>query len=120
MLGRLITAFSTGKWTIDTATAAGRHFYRVRPAKVDPDGWRLFDERSAMPGRCVFLTETGCEFSHNDRPHECRSLEPNPESPGKSCKQRTPPEYFLNAWAPYNDVVEHAAALGASGLDLDT
>lgn len=55
-------------------------------------------------GECVFLTETGCSKSFDERPTQFRALEP---SIGRECKLGS--EYskieLAKAWLQYNEII---------------
>jgi Fe-S-cluster containining protein len=83
----------TGKWVVDCWEGDPR----VRTGEIDRDDFenmfgsvdflrpRASEDRSGFfsrefcPGRCVFLTDDGCELSEDERPYACRVLEPGVE-----------------------------------------
>lgn len=85
MRQRLTAAFDSGRWAldwyegdpVDCPAAYDRErtrAYYVRPARVGHT-YELFDP--AWPGTaCTFLGKGGCELTHDERPLECRALEP--------------------------------------------
>ena len=48
-------------------------------------------------GTCIFLTKSGCEFTYEKRPRECRMLEP---SEGQ-CKTHSSKEECADGWERY-------------------
>ena len=76
----------TGKYAIDwwegdpreDRDDVGQSYY-IRP-KTKGSEEHLLD--GSWGGECVFLTNKGCELSFNERPYDCRMLEP---SSGDSC-----------------------------------
>jgi hypothetical protein len=89
----LRNALLTGKWVLDCWEGDPRrrinemewddwdkyalgHVDFMRPrASKDCEG-SLFSHEWG-PGRCVFLTDDGCELSEDTRPYTCRVLEPS-------------------------------------------
>ncbi len=65
-------ALRSGKWALDCWDDITALWY-VRPAATNAVG-EIFD--LSWGGQCVFLTHTGCELTHDDRPAGCRLLEP--------------------------------------------
>jgi hypothetical protein len=91
MLARLTAAFAAGRWAVDwwegepSGDVRLRHdVYFPRPIAKDHDAGLLVpyypeDMGSTWSPRmfeCTFLGPTGCELAHEDRPLECRALEP--------------------------------------------
>lgn len=75
---KLIVAIKSGKWAIDWweggLTEDGEQVaYFVRPAIKGKEN-KIYDP--AWYGECVFLNDDGCKLEHNDRPKQCRFLEP--------------------------------------------
>lgn len=81
MLGRIVEALKTGRYSIDWYEGDPRPVKKqklelvrfVRPATKHAVG-KLLDP--SWGGECTFLTENGCSFEHDQRPFGCRSLEP--------------------------------------------
>jgi Fe-S-cluster containining protein len=86
----------TGKPEHDEITA-----YYLRPqikhsvAKVVDASWG---------GECVFLTETGCSKTFEQRPTQCRALKPS-ESGNCSYEKKYSKVEVIKAWLPYNEVI---------------
>jgi Fe-S-cluster containining protein len=116
MLERLATAFRSGLWAIDwwegdprgleegDQEYVSQGFY-VRPATKGDEG-RVF--YASWGGECTFLTATGCSFGHDDRPLECRTLEP--KYPYR-CEQHHGKHLTAIAWLPYHQVLLQAAGI---------
>lgn len=64
--------------------------YFIRPCTSGDEG-KLLDP--SWGGRCTFLTSTGCSLEHDQRPKECRDLDPN-----KGCISEWGKEESAKAW----------------------
>lgn len=82
--------------------------YMPRPAMVGHEGQRYHGAFGGTP--CTFLGEKGCQLEREDRPTECRALEPV-DSTGNNCKM--PPGMSKRdcaiAWVPYQNLFERLA-----------
>lgn len=83
----------------DDAGYVDQGFY-VRPATKGDEG-RTY--HASWGGECTFLKETGCSLSHNERPLECRTLEP--KYPLR-CEQHHGKHATAIAWLPYHTLLE--------------
>jgi len=111
---RLSAALRSGRWAIDWWEGDPREDreevkrgYWIRPATKGKEG-ELYD--GSLGGKCTFLTLRGCELSPEDRPLQCRLLEPRPGGHG-NCKAHhgfTKREDAL-AWEPYWDLLDNIA-----------
>lgn len=109
----VLAALRTGKWAIDwwEGDPTGRDLvdqaFYMRPAVVGEAG--VF--HGAWDGNtCAFLTSTGCELSHDDRPRECRLLVPardpfNPTTACRSPKGVSKKDASIK-WLPYSDLLK--------------
>lgn len=72
---KLVDALRSRKWALDRWEGDAPLWY-VRPAATN-----ALDKLTDLSwgGQCVFLTDTGCELAHDDRPAGCRLLEPSPD-----------------------------------------
>ena len=61
---------ASGNWALDWWDGKRREYY-LRPATKT--GRPIYDP--SWGGECTFLTPTGCELEHDDRPRGCRDLE---------------------------------------------
>lgn len=104
-------ALETGRWCIDWWEGDPRpgkdelhRAYFVRPATKGREGvW--FD--ASWGGECTFLTASGCSLLSENRPLNCRMLEPMGE--GARCKCHlgdSPKERAAIAWLPYHRIFE--------------
>jgi hypothetical protein len=59
-----------------------RPLYYLRPKQVNETEGRWFN--GAWGGQCKLLTPTGCSLKFADRPHQCRTLVPQPDTFCKS------------------------------------
>lgn len=109
MRERISAALATGRWAIDwwegDPTDGDLDCVEyIRPAVMMHEG-RL--RHPSWGGRCTFLGPSGCTLQHDDRPHNCRALVPNPEFKTESCVM--PPglqkQDYAIAWMPYADLL---------------
>ena len=65
-------------------------------------------------GQCIFLTDQGCQLPSDERPLQCKLLEPVEGFP-KGCivhrKDDTTKYDCAKAWAPYNDALKEIGDL---------
>jgi len=114
----LLEALRGGRWAIDwwegdprrdnPEVLLSRACY-VRPATVEKIG-RLYD--ASWGGVCNFFTPgIGCQLPPNERPTECRYLEPADLDPVKGyhdCKDHGKDKgQAAIAWIPYEDLLEN-------------
>lgn len=86
----------TGKPEHDGITA-----YYLRPQTKNSVG-KVVD--ASWGGECVFLTETGCSKTFEQRPTQCKALEPQ-EDGNCSLEKKYEKNEVIKAWLPYNDVI---------------
>jgi Fe-S-cluster containining protein len=90
--------------------------YFVRPAHKNKEnllGLPNIPGRSRWPrdpsfgGECVFLEENGCVLQFEDRPKNCRMLEPKPKVMGETvCEHNDSHKPFAAiAWIPYQNLI---------------
>lgn len=111
-LGLLTEAFKSGKWAVDwwegdpTDGDLDRAYW-IRPAIRG--GHNLFDP--SWGGTCIFHGDDGCALDLQDRPQECRELQPVPK-PRDGCVATgiTKKEAAI-AWIEHFDVIEEAARI---------
>lgn len=107
----LIKALSTGKWAIDWWEGSpfeddnwnyAYTAYYIRPATKGKE-YQLKDP--SWGGECTFLQENGCQLPADQRPKNCRLLEPI--SIGE-CKlhDNGDKKSAAIAWWPYNELIE--------------
>jgi len=78
---KLKAALESGKWAIDWWDGDPRgdgcdsldRAYFIRPATIDRVG-KLLD--ASWGGQCVFLSDSGCVIKSDERPLNCRMVEP--------------------------------------------
>lgn len=108
-LEKLDSALASGRWAIDWWEGDPRpgkdemsKAYFVRPAVKGHEG-RIY--HGAWGGECTFLGPYGCELASDERPRECRHLEPLPEGVcemhGDCGKQSA-----AIAWIPHAEALE--------------
>lgn len=119
MQTRLTEALGSGRYSIDWWDGdprKGKHRIRiskgyfVRPATKRNSGG-IYDP--SWVGECVFLADDGCTLEHEQRPLECRYLEPKlPAIREKSgCDSHgIGKQSMAIAWIPYRKVLKMAAA----------
>lgn len=111
MFDRLVVALSSGRWAIDWWEGDPRGLecgdpgyvdqgFYVRPATKGDEG-RVY--HASWGGECTFLKETGCSLLHNERPLECRTLEP--KYPLR-CEQHHGKHATAIAWLPYHSLLQ--------------
>jgi len=133
MLSRLKAAFISGRWALDWWEGDPRYdnhldapnnsnsvTYFVRPAVKNKEGEM---KHASWGGECTFLTMGGCSLEHDDRPTECRALEPNQKvftdkTVGCISKLGEKKEFTIE-WLPYQKVVKEAISQ-AEGSLIDT
>lgn len=98
-------AIESGKYTIDCwegdpGDGIEQTAFYVRPATVGKEG-QTYDY--SWGGCCVFLGDNGCILNHDDRPKECRSLEPAKD--GCIKHDDITKRKAAIAWRPYFDLL---------------
>jgi hypothetical protein len=86
----------TGKSEHDEITA-----YYLRPQTKKSVG-KMVD--ASWGGECVFLSESGCTKTFEQRPTQCRALKPGENGSCSYTKKYSKIE-VIKAWLPYNDVI---------------
>jgi Fe-S-cluster containining protein len=83
------------------AEHSGMTFYYLRPQTKKSVG-RIVD--GSWGGECVFLTESGCSKSFEERPTQCRALVP---VENQGCHVLIPYEKktMIKEWIPYNGII---------------
>jgi len=77
--------------------------YYLRPSTKRSAG-RIVD--ASWGGECVFLTETGCSKTFEERPSQCKALIPGVDGcdfGGKGKKYEKVP--MIRSWLPHNQVI---------------
>ena len=107
-LDKLRKAINSGNYCIDwwegdprenKTEYEDRNCYYVRPATKDKVGVK-YDP--SWGGECVFLTEDGCELDADERPLNCKKLEP--KSNGECVlHDNVGKQDAVIAWLPYYD-----------------
>lgn len=109
LLDNLIKAFKTGKWAIDWWEGDPRNTDILSRACFVRPAIKGHKElyHPTWGGECVFFAENvGCELSVDDRPSECRMLEPKKNG----CVQHgSSKQDCAIAWIPYADIIRDAA-----------
>lgn len=89
--------------------------YFIRPhTQVGYANGCVYD--ASWGGACIFLRDSGCELSHDERLYECRALEPRyPNACVRHACQVGNGRFTGKlaaalAWLPYYDMIEEAAA----------
>jgi Fe-S-cluster containining protein len=111
----LASAFASGEWVADWWDGDPRLYplenesvgiaYFIRPrASCDFEG--VFNS-SALPGVCILLEPDGCRLTLENRPHECRMLEPWPNQ--KCIPHGKGKRGLAIAWLLYHDLILDAA-----------
>ena len=100
-------AINSGLYTIDWWEGDPRENmnvydrgYFVRPATKDKQG-KLYDP--TWGGGCIFLTNKGCKLEYENRPKECRLLEPRPDN--KCISHSKGKHGAALAWLKYYDIL---------------
>ncbi len=80
---------------------SGMIFYYLRPQTKKSVG-RIVD--GSWGGECVFLTESGCSKSFEERPAQCKALVP---VENQGCHVLIPYEKktMIKEWIPYNGII---------------
>lgn len=110
----LLEALNSGRYSVDWWEGDPRpdgdlpYAYYVRPSLSGYES-NLF--HAAWVGSCTFLSHHGCTLNANDRPKECRYIEPGPlRSDGSGCKATLHGDASKKsaalAWIPYFDFFE--------------
>jgi len=115
VLAGVRAALLTGRWAIDwwegdPRTKGERErtpmidgdeftFYFVRPAIKGKEGDL---HHGAWSGECTFLTNAGCELPSDERPRECRLLEPRPGGYGNCVAHGASKRAASVAWARHD------------------
>jgi len=92
---------SIGVWEHPDETIqpwTSRWMLYLRPAHKGMEG-QAYDP--SWGGACVHHTETGCALSFEDRPSQCRALEP-----GCGCKQHLEMREVVEAWLPRQNLLK--------------
>lgn len=80
--------------------------YYFRPAiKGRTNDNKIFD--GCWGGECIFLTDEGCSLPFDNRPLECRSLEPRPKDQGGCVTHNHTRKDAGIAWIPFWDFFEN-------------
>jgi len=95
----------TGKWCFDKwEDFDGGSGMFLRPATKNRVGQRV---DYSWGGECCFLGDDGCALPFNERPFECRMLEPKED--WKNCVAHYESKYdAAKAWAPYEKMIFEA------------
>ena len=108
MLENIRKAIDSGKWAVDwwdgdpTGKTDLRCAYFIRPKTKEFSG--VYDP--SCGGECIFLTESGCQLQKDERPTECRLLEPKKDG---YCKQHGGGKRGAAvAWIPFQDLIHMA------------
>lgn len=118
MRDAIVKALASGRVVIDWWEDEGPEqpltFY-LRPAIAGLEEWM---RHAAWNGsHCTFLTPSGCELSHDERPFQCRALEPEPDVEKRrkeGCKAHGGSKWdAAEPWIAYQDVIEAAAKMAA-------
>ncbi len=98
----------TGKYAVDWWEGDPRddedeysYVYYIRP-KVKGHEKKLL--HPSWGGECIFLTDTGCELPFEQRPAECRMLEP--VRSGECIYHGVTKQEFALIWLEYQDIIE--------------
>jgi hypothetical protein len=86
-------------WEGDYPGAEGKTAYYLMPAVQGEEDLVV---KGTWGGPCTFLTDTGCTLQYNDRPKECRSLNPTEDE----CRCDWNKDDAIKAWLPYLDKVK--------------
>lgn len=98
---KIKAAIDSGRYCVDWFENFDDQGYYVRPATVGNEGKK---RDPSWGGQCTFLTSHGCKLDHDNRPIECRMLEPVAEDGCKVHLDRdnmTAKEYASKQWADY-------------------
>lgn len=119
MLETLRHKFHAGLWAVDWWEGDPRpgmneltEAYVIRPAIVGAK--RLFDP--SWGGQCVFLGESGCKLSWDERPDECRALRPRAaDDPDGECRGVLDKQKVAIAWLPFRPEILRAGGRNPLG-----
>lgn len=92
--GYTATAYFVRPYTIEEL----RHITQVIAPRYKHGSWG---------GRCIFLGETGCKLSFDERPIQCRVIVPNAAHPGE-CIIKSPhysKQALVILWLDYNHII---------------
>lgn len=110
---KVMTLLLTGKYAIDWWDGDPRdgddeysQAYYIRPKTKGHEKKLL---HPAWGGECVFLTDTGCELPFEQRPAECRMLEPVESG---ECKHHgATKQEFATIWLEHQEMMENIIGL---------
>ena len=80
----------------------GITFYYLRPQTKKSVG-KVID--ASWGGECVFLSETGCSKTFEERPTQCRALKPK-EDGNCHLDKKYSKEEMIRSWLPYNQIIK--------------
>ena len=77
-------------------------FYYLRPQTKKSVG-KMVD--ASWGGECVFLGESGCSKTFEERPTQCKALKPQ-EDGNCSLSGEYSKEEMIKDWLPYNQIIK--------------
>ena len=88
------------------ADIEARAVYWIRPAQITSAG-RVIDPAGRSAPCALWEVDRGCRLEFSERPHQCRTLVPNPADPWKGCRPERmhSMQYYALAWLPFQDEV---------------
>jgi len=112
LLENLTQAFRSGFYAVDwwegdpTGKDMFAYGYFVRP-KVKGEN-KIYSP--SWGGECIFLKTTGCELKPEDRPANCRLLEPKEDENGElKCElHEINKKLVAIAWIPFHNIIHEA------------
>lgn len=107
---KLEIALKSGLYTIDWWEGDPRpnknklsRGYFIRPAIKGKEG-KTTDP--TWGGVCTFLSRTGCKLSSDERPTNCKMIEPRPEKEGCILHDKKSKQGSAVAWIPYHKIIK--------------
>jgi hypothetical protein len=112
MLNNIVKALKSGRWVLDYYTfgldsSKIENIVDIKYMRPKTPDDRQFLSSNWPRGKCTFHTDKGCELTDEERPIECKTLEPGI----KECKQHGKRKDIANEWKPYQDIVFKALTL---------
>lgn len=105
---KLVAAFRTEKVAVDFAGySPDDMYYYLRPKRKSVADRDLVDYLLVGSGACTYLTDSGCELPFEQRPLNCRMLEPRPRELGCTAHGFMK-ESAAREWLPYQKIIAKA------------
>jgi Fe-S-cluster containining protein len=124
LVSALADTLDSGYYAVDWREAENDEeaIYYVRPAVVQARHYPIKEMiyHGAWGGRCVFLTDAGCELSLSQRPLSCRMMEPRKSLFGRGpehCWAHASHKSIVRSWKEHLQAIHDAARIAQSRLE---